>query len=70
MIREKETEPLHYRVSRLGELPRPVDRENYLEERVRQARKLGVSYGVYMAMLHEGRIEDPLRAGRGADDDK
>lgn len=36
-------------------------RENNLVARVEQARERGLSYGAYMALLHEGRIEDPLK---------
>lgn len=57
------TERLHRNPGWCPYLPRPSGQENYLEERVKQAKELGVSYGVYMAMLHEGRIEDPLRGG-------
>lgn len=35
-------------------------RENNLVERVAEARKLGVSYGQYMAMLKDGAVADPL----------
>ena len=35
-------------------------RENNLVDRVAEARKLGVSYGQYMAMLKDGAVADPL----------
>ena len=35
-------------------------KENNLVERVAEARKLGVSYGQYMAMLRDGAVADPL----------
>ena len=35
-------------------------RENNLVDRVAESRKLGVSYGQYMAMLKDGAVEDPL----------
>lgn len=35
-------------------------RENNLVDRVAAARKLGVSYGQYMAMLKDGAVADPL----------
>lgn len=54
------TERLHRNPGWCPYLPRPSGQENCLEERVKQAKELGVSYGVYMAMLYEGRIEDPL----------
>lgn len=38
-----------------------VREENKLTDRVEQARKLGLSYGKYMAQLHEGLIEDPMK---------
>ena len=38
-------------------------RENNLVDRVAEARKLGVSYGQYMAMLRDGAVEDPLAGG-------
>ena len=37
--------------------------ENNLVDRVAAARKLGVSYGQYMAMLKDGAVEDPLAGG-------
>lgn len=42
-------------------IARPSERENHLVYRVAQARKLGLSYGKYMAQLHEGLIEDPMK---------
>ena len=38
-------------------------RENNLVDRVAAARKLGVSYGQYMAMLKDGAVADPLAGG-------
>ena len=38
-------------------------RENNLVARVEQARERGMSYGKYMAMLHDGLIEDPMVGG-------
>ena len=38
-------------------------RENNLTQRVAEARKLGISYGQYMAMLRDGAVEDPLAGG-------
>lgn len=35
-------------------------RENNLVDRVAESRKLGVSYGQYMAMLRDGAAADPL----------
>lgn len=35
-------------------------KENNLTQRVAAARKLGVSYGQYMAMLRDGVAADPL----------
>lgn len=34
--------------------------ENNLTQRVAEARKLGVSYWQYMAMLKDGAVADPL----------
>ena len=52
-----------YTVSWKADMPKGTPRkkrENNLVERVAAARKLGMSYGQYMAMLRDGRIEDPL----------
>ena len=38
-------------------------RENTLVDRGAESRKLGVSYGQYMAMLRDGAVEDPLAGG-------
>ena len=38
-------------------------RENNLTQRVAEARKLGISYGQYMAMLRDGAVADPLAGG-------
>ena len=38
-------------------------RENNLVDRVAESRKLGVSYGQYMAMLRDGAVADPLAGG-------
>lgn len=40
---------------------RKAQPENNLVQRVTEARKLGVSYGRYMAMLHDGLFNDPLK---------
>ena len=44
----------------LAEFAWEPDRENRLVDRVAEARKLGVSYGQYMAMIKDGAVADPL----------
>ena len=55
------TARLKYLVTDEGLAPFAWERkENNLTQRVAEARKLGVSYGQYMAMLKDGAVADPL----------
>lgn len=62
---EKKAQKLSYKIDAPLTEFAYIRRENNLTARVEQARRLGVSYGQYMAMLKDGLIADPLLRGCG-----